>query len=200
MVDDGELTEALAADPAAAFAALVRANADLVYTVAYRCSGSRADAEDLAQDAFVRAYRALSGYPPERVRELRLRPWLVTIVLNLWRNEVRRRGRRLRESPLESAGDPPSSSADPAEEVASRSGAAELADRLLELPSHERVPVVLRHVAGLGYADIAEVLECPVGTAKARVHRGLASLRASLAAVPSDNKSLQVQGAWSQEA
>ena len=180
MADDGDLTEALATDPAAAFAGFVRAHADLVYTVAYRSSGSRADAEDLAQEAFVRAYRALSGYPPDRIRALRLKPWLVTIVLNLWRNELRRRGRRLHEAPLEAAGDPGSDGLDPAEEVAGRAGA--LATRLLELPWHERVPVVLRHVAGLSYADIAEVLSCPVGTAKARVHRGLANLRASLEA------------------
>jgi|HubBroStandDraft_1064217.scaffolds.fasta_scaffold26714_4 RNA polymerase sigma factor (sigma-70 family) len=182
VVDDGELNEALACDPAGAFAGLVRANADLVYTVAYRCSGSRADAEDLAQEAFVRAYRALCGYPPDRIRELRLQAWLVTIVVNLWRNELRRRGRRVRESPLEAAGDPGSDLLDPADEVVGRSSGAALAARLLELPWHERAPVVLRHVAGLGYADIAEVLSCPVGTAKARVHRGLASLRASLGA------------------
>jgi RNA polymerase sigma factor (sigma-70 family) len=182
VVDDGELIEALASDPAGAFAGVVRANADLVYTIAYRCSGSRADAEDLSQEAFVRAYRALTGYAPERVRELRLRPWLVTIVLNLWRNELRRRARRLREAPLELAGDPRGDGLDPGDEVVARGGNGELAALLMRLPEHERVPVVLRHVAGLGYDDIAEVLACPVGTAKARVHRGLASLRSSLAA------------------
>jgi RNA polymerase sigma factor (sigma-70 family) len=197
VVDDAELIEALVSDPAQAFAGLVRAHADLVYTVAYRCSGSRADAEDVSQEAFVRAYRALSGYPPDRIRELRLKPWLVTIALNLWRNELRRRGRRLHEAPLEAAGDPMSGDLDPGEEVVGRSGSAALAARLAELPWHERAPVVLRHVAGLGYADIAEVLACPVGTAKARVHRGLATLRASLEGGAADlsDPSLQFQEA-----
>jgi RNA polymerase sigma factor (sigma-70 family) len=173
VADDGELIEALATDPAGAFAGLVRTYADLVYTIAYRCCGSPADAEDLAQETFVRAYRALCGYSPDRIRELRVRAWLATIVLNLWRNELRRRSRRLRESPLEYAGDPASQWLDPA-------GASVLAQRLLQLPMHERIPVVLRHVAGLGYAEIAEVLACPVGTAKARASRGIAALRASL--------------------
>jgi RNA polymerase sigma-70 factor (ECF subfamily) len=53
---------------------------------------------------------------------------------------------------------------------------AELASLLLGLPEHERVSLVLRHVAGIGYAEIGEALGCPVGTVKARVHRGLRSL------------------------
>jgi RNA polymerase sigma-70 factor (ECF subfamily) len=55
-------------------------------------------------------------------------------------------------------------------------GTEELAALLLGIREHERVALVLRHVAGLSYAEIGEALGCPVGTAKARVHRGLASL------------------------
>ena len=142
--------------------------------------------------------RALCGYPHKHVRELRLQAWLVTIVLNLWRNELRRRGRRVRESPLVAAGDPVSDLLDPGDEVAGRSAGGALAGLLLELARHERVPVVLRHVAGLGYEEITQS-PCPARSAppRARVHRGLASLRASLTAGAGAtfDPSLQVQEA-----
>lgn len=174
---DADILERLATDPAGGYPEFVRAHADLVYTVALRCSGSPADADDLAQEAFVRAYRALGTYPAERIRELSARAWLATIVTNLWRNELRRRSRRPRQSPLEAA-DLPAFPGDGPEDVAlGRDGARNLSGTLLLLPHQERIPIVLRHVSGLSYAEIAEALGCPEGTAKARVHRGLASLR-----------------------
>ncbi len=171
--------ERLATDRAGGFEPFLRAYAGLVYTVAYRCSGSAADAEDLAQEAFVRAHKALAGYPPDRIRELSPKAWLAAIVTNLWRNELRRRSRRPRELPIYVSGAPPAAGPSVEDEVVGRHPSG-LAAALLLVPAHERVPVVLRHVAGLTYAEIAAALGCPEGTAKARVHRGLASLRAVL--------------------
>ncbi len=84
-----ELPAALAADRDAAFPHLVRALIDGIYSGALRLTGSRADAEDVAQDAFLRAYRALGTYSPERIRELRLREWVWAIAANLCRNRAR---------------------------------------------------------------------------------------------------------------
>ena len=65
------------------------AHQDRLFTIAFRTGGDRHDAEELVQDCFVRAYRALATYPPARIRELRLRGWLTTILLNAGRNRAR---------------------------------------------------------------------------------------------------------------
>ena len=86
---DGPLAAALAADLDAAFERLVLVHQDRLFTIAFRTGGNRHDAEELVQDCFVRAYRALASYPPARIRELRLRGWLTTILLNAGRNRAR---------------------------------------------------------------------------------------------------------------
>ena len=81
MDTDEPLIAALADDLDASFEGLVLAHQDRVYSIALRMLGDPRDAEEAAQDALVRAYRALAGYDAARIRELRLRPWLATIVL-----------------------------------------------------------------------------------------------------------------------
>ena len=90
MMDDSSLARALADDLDGHFEQLVRTYQDRLYGFALRLTDSRQDAEESTQDAFVRAYRALERYPAERRRELRLRPWLYQIALNVVRNRVRR--------------------------------------------------------------------------------------------------------------
>jgi RNA polymerase sigma factor (sigma-70 family) len=154
---------------------------DLVYGLAMRWSGNPADAEDLAQDAFVRAYRALREYGSDRIRALHTRGWLARIVLNLARNRARRATPA--EPPLDPGANP---SHDPAdvdssgqpERVAERREAEREWDSLLaHLPPRYRVAVELRHVEGLSYGELAEALGRPVGTVKSDVHRGVAMLR-----------------------
>ena len=91
MDTDEPLIAALADDLDASFEALVLAHQDRLYSIALRMLGDPRDAEEAAQDALVRAYRALAGYDAARIRELRLRPWLATIVLNLCRSRLARR-------------------------------------------------------------------------------------------------------------
>jgi RNA polymerase sigma factor (sigma-70 family) len=182
MPSDSAVLDGLAGDLETGYEAFVRAHASAVYSTALRLSGSRAEADDLAQETFVRAYRALEKFDAERVRTLVSRPWLLTITLNLWRNRLRRAARRPRQAvvPHPEVRDPrpgPEAAAIAAEE------SALLVGLLAQLPEHHRVPVVLRHVAGLSYAEISSTLECPVGTAKANVARGLDRLRA-LASAP----------------
>ena len=78
----------MADDLDGSFEALVLAHQDRLYSIALRMLGDPRDAEEAAQDALVRAYRALAGYDAARIRELRLRPWLATIVLNLCRSRL----------------------------------------------------------------------------------------------------------------
>lgn len=181
-MDDPTLAQALARDLDAAFEPLVRAHADRCYAIALRVLGDPHDAEEVAQDALVRAYRALAGYEAARIRELRLRPWLATIVVNLCRNRVRRG--RAATTPIDDLAEAGREPAAPVEHgpVALAERAAErerLATLLASLPERYRVPVVLRHVDDLSYAELAEALGRPEGTLKAQVHRGLAMLRAA---------------------
>lgn len=87
---DGALARRAAVDPAGAFAEIVTRYGPVVYTLALRLCDQPADAEDLAAETFARAWRALCRQPAEQTAALRLRAWLVTIVLNTWRNQVPR--------------------------------------------------------------------------------------------------------------
>lgn len=183
---DEELPAALAANLHGAFERLVLTYQHRLYAFALRLAGRPEDAEEIAQDAFVRAFRALSDYPAERVRALALRPWLFQITLNVFRNRMR--GQSVHLVPLD-VDDEEAHVMEPAAdereqpewlaEHAERS--RELAGLITALPLRYRAAVILRHVEGLGYREIASVLEQPVGTVKANVHRGIGMLREALA-------------------
>src|SRR6476646_10363829 len=98
---DAALANRLATDVEAAFPALVAAHQHRLYTIALRLLGDRRDAEEVAQDALVRAFRAMRGYRPDRIADLRLRPWLASITVNLARNRRRRADDRRPPSQLE---------------------------------------------------------------------------------------------------
>jgi RNA polymerase sigma factor (sigma-70 family) len=173
------LPDALATDRDGAFPHLVRALLDGVYSGALRLTGNPADAQDVAQEAFLRAYRALGSYPAERIRALQLREWVWTIALNLCRNRARTRQRRPEEALP--AGLPMADRAPgPEARALAAIGEENLAARLARLPWAQRSAVVLRHVCDLTYAEAAAALGRPVGTVKADVHRGLQRLRAAL--------------------
>lgn len=179
-VAERDLAERLCLDLDAAFAEVVRDHERAVFTTALRVSGRAADAQDLAAETFLRAYSALRGYGPGRIRGLRMRPWLITICLNHWRNQLRRASRRPRPEPLsETLADAESTPLQegPEEGAARSDDRQRLASLLQELAPNQRVAVVLRHVVGLSYAEVAEVLRCPQGTAKSHVSRGVDRLR-----------------------
>jgi RNA polymerase sigma-70 factor (ECF subfamily) len=156
------------------FPRLVRAHTGDVWTTALRLTGSRADAEDLVQEVFAAAWSSMSTWPSSRLTSLQPRAWLVTITLNLWRNGLRTSSRRPRTTALldHDAAVPPDDRLDEVERLAAL---------VAVLPEAYRAPVVLRHVVGLSYAEIAEALDCPPGTVKAQVSRGLALLRKEIA-------------------
>ncbi len=179
----------------AAFEPLVRLYQDRLFAFALRLCASRSDAEEIAQDAFVRAYQALASYPPERVLALRLRPWLYQITLNVWRNHTR--SQRRHNPPTDSLDAPrdpdgagerlaPNDPADddiggqPEQAYDLAEQRAELGAIVAALPTRYRAVVVLRHIEGLSYTELSETLAQPLGTVKANVHRGVALLRAAL--------------------
>ncbi|MFD3971832.1 RNA polymerase sigma factor [Streptomyces cyaneofuscatus] len=174
-----EVAELLAVDLDRGFAELVRSHGGIVYSVLLRLSGGSHDVEDLVQDTFLRAYTALRGYTPERRAALQPKAWLLAIGTNVWRNHVRTLTRRPVAASGVDAGELPlvDGRAGPEQSAEHVMERERLVAALAELPEHHRVPVVLRHIAELSYAEIAGLLECPVGTVKAQVSRGLVALR-----------------------
>jgi RNA polymerase sigma-70 factor (ECF subfamily) len=172
----------LSRDLDGSFATFVEHHQDLVYSLALRWSPGRpSDAEDLAQDVFVRAYRALREYSSDRIAALRARGWLASIVLNLARNRARRQSPRT--TPLDSVDQPSHDPVDtdprtrPQIMAERREASREWGNLLERLPPRYRTAVELRHVHGLSYQELAEALGRPVGTVKSDVHRGVALLR-----------------------
>ena len=153
------------------FERMVEAHQHRIFGFALGLSGNAADAEEIAQDAFVRAHRALQGYDADRVRELRVSAWLHQIALNVFRNRARR---KLRDTvPLDAIAEPHANGLLPEE-------LHDLREAVRRLPARYREAVVLRHVQGFNYQEIAGVLGVPEGTAKSDVHRGLALLKEEL--------------------
>lgn len=139
-------------------------------------SPTAADAEDLAQETFIRAYRALVGYERERVSSLRPRGWLAAIATNVGRNRARRP--RAPTTDLDAVAEPLAEPAHQPDQVAARREQARVWwARLQQLPSRQRQAVALRHVDGLSYPELAEALDRPLGAVKSDVHRGVARLR-----------------------
>jgi RNA polymerase sigma-70 factor (ECF subfamily) len=155
------------------FERLVRDHQDRVYSLSLALTGNRHDAEDVAQDTFIRAYRALATYPPERIRDLKQKAWLHRITVNVVRNRVRGVRPRL----VELNGSEPDHGMGPEEDVIRKAEIDDLAARVACLPARYREAVVLRHVQELSYAEVADALGQPVGTVKSNVHRGLQLLR-----------------------
>lgn len=198
------LARELAHDLDAAFERLVRRELDRLFSIASRFLADERDAEEVVQDALVRAYRAIASYDLARIEALALRPWLAAIVVNLARNRRRRAdalGRR--QSTVPSNGHrPPASLAEGAFEpmatdpagspetvLLRREGAAGWAALLADLPARYRLPIVLRYVGDLSTPEVAAVLGRPEGTVRAQLHRGLERLRAAYLAMEQDTAS-----------
>lgn len=188
-MEDDRLRARLAEDVDGTFEDVVRFYQDRLFSFALRVAGNREDAEEIAQDAFVRAYRALCGYPPGRIRELALRAWLYRITLNVARNRLRGKKPRMvsLDHPRTADGDAPW---EPADDEARRPDAlyeserrrVDMAALVAGLPERYRAPIVLRYVEGLQLDEVARVLDQPLGTTKSHVHRGVNALREALTA------------------
>jgi RNA polymerase sigma-70 factor (ECF subfamily) len=156
---------------AEAFTLIVERYQGMVYSVAYNVLGNHTDAEDAAQEAFLRCYRKLSQYRSEAT----FSTWLFRLALTAAVDYRRRE--RARPEPVEVP-----DLAGEVSEVPDGVDAATIVAALADLPEDYRVPTVLRDVYGLPYQEIAELTGRPLGTVKVMVHRGRASLRLKLRA------------------
>jgi RNA polymerase sigma-70 factor, ECF subfamily len=158
----------------AAFAVLVDAYSKPIFNLAFRMTGSRQDADDLAQEAFLRAYQKLKWFNPEK----KFFTWLYTIALNIIRNH-------LKSSPERAArradtDHPPANPVDPANPeglLLDKEKEQLLENCLQKLPLDLKEAVVLRFYQDLTFDEIAAVTDASVSAVKMRAYRGLERLR-----------------------
>ena len=173
-----DLIRAAQKGDAAAFAELVRRYQRAVYRTAYALTRNAADADDLAQEAFVRAYRALGRFRPDEP----LHPWLSRIVTNLAFSLFRSRKRRP-ETPLEpllESGRQWSVDDDPAQAAEDQQRRQHMQNAFAELKPEHQAVLTLRVVQDLSYEEMAKTLGVPVGTVMSRLSRARSELKARL--------------------
>jgi RNA polymerase sigma-70 factor (ECF subfamily) len=170
------------ARPADGFADQVLPYARLLHSTALRLTGNPADAEDLVQETYAKAYAGFGSFQ----QGTNLRAWLYRIQANTFYGTCRTRSRRPRELPLEAALESAAAErtavANSAEDTAlARMPDLALKQALRELPSYLSTTVYLADAEGYQYAEIAEITGVPLGTVMSRLHRGRKRLRARLA-------------------
>jgi len=154
------------------------------YNIAYRMAGNHADAEDLTQEAFIRAFRFFGQYR----RELPFDSWLYKIMSNVFIDRLRRRPKakiRSLDQPVVTAeGEVQFDVADPSEGpediVLSMEMDGRIQAALENLPEAFRITVIYADIEGLSYEEIAEVTNTNIGTVRSRLHRGRRLLRDKL--------------------
>ena len=152
-----------------------------IYALAYRTIGREEEARDVAQETFLRAFRALGGFKGQA----KFSSWLYRITLNLCRDWIRKE-RRTPVSPapegvdlIELAGE--ASPSDSIEELVARKQlSAAVAKAMAFLPEDQRTAVILKEYHGLTFQEIADMLDCPLSTVKTRLYQGLTVLRRHL--------------------
>jgi RNA polymerase sigma-70 factor (ECF subfamily) len=174
------------ADPAT-FAELTLPHMASLYNAALRMTRNRADAEDLVQETYLRAFRGFSGFE----EGTNVKAWLYRILTNTYINSYRAKKRRPDESDIDDVealylyrrlggleGATAGRSAE--EEVLDRFTEAEVKEALESLPEQFRMVVLLADVEGFSYKEIAEILDIPIGTVMSRLHRGRRGLQKRL--------------------
>ena len=179
---DQELVAQAAAGSREAFDELVRRHQVSIVNLARALTNGSADAEDLAQEVFLRVWRSLQGFRGDST----FRTWLHRVAVNVihtHHGRVSRLRRLFQAAPAEPAEDPIESAADPID-VESDVVMRDAIDRALAtLPDELRVAITLRDVQGLDYKEIAGVLDVPIGTVESRIFRGRQRLKPLLVAV-----------------
>ncbi len=164
-----------------AFAQLVEANQNKIYSLAYRMAGNPEDAADLAQEAFLRAWRTLPSFQGDSS----FSTWLYRLTSNLCIDFLRKEKRRKTAATVTSLDDEESAAPtdvpdhrfNPEEELERKELRHAVGQALLKLSDEHRQVLILRELDGLSYAEIAERLELGEGTVKSRIARARLSLR-----------------------
>ncbi|MDD4099228.1 MAG: sigma-70 family RNA polymerase sigma factor [Lentisphaeria bacterium] len=191
MNDDRSLVDRFKQGDESAFAILVEKYSGRAYQIAYGVLGSREDAEEVAQDVFIRIHRALAHFRGEA----EFTTWMYRITMNLAKNKYRWnkiRGSKVNisiDAPLEGSGDSsgeerkidlPDGRMAPDEKSVFAELELNVREELDNLPDIYREALVMRNVEEMSYEDIASALNCKLGTIKSRIARGREELRKRL--------------------
>jgi RNA polymerase sigma-70 factor (ECF subfamily) len=158
-----------------------------LYTAALRMTRNPADAEDLVQETYLRAYRGFGGYQDGT----NLKAWLYRILTNTYINSYRAKQRRPEESDLGEVEDlylyrrlggleAARTGRSAEDELMDSFSEAEVKGAIESLPENFRLVVLLADVEGFAYKEIAEILDIPIGTVMSRLHRGRKALQKAL--------------------
>lgn len=179
-LSDEELVEAFQQGDSSAFDQLVSRWDRKIQGAIYRMVGSGEEARDLCQEAFLKAYRGLSGFK----KEARFSSWLYQIAVNATRDRLRRRRGRIHLSldDVADAGEGSLRDGGPSafEMIESSDLARAVSAAVAGLTDEQREVVILKEYEGLTFPEIAEALDVPLSTVKTRLYRGLGQLRVRL--------------------
>jgi RNA polymerase sigma-70 factor (ECF subfamily) len=176
---DEELIARTLAGDDEAFATLVSRHTDLVYTIALRVVGDEDEADDVAQETFVRAYRALGRFRGDS----KFSSWLYRIAVNRGLTHLKRRKRRavtvdfVAEPYVEAQAAMADTSTDPERFVLDQEFRLRVRDAVKTLPPRYRAVVTLFYLEERSYREVADVLGIPMGTLKTHLHRARALLK-----------------------
>jgi RNA polymerase sigma-70 factor (ECF subfamily) len=179
-----DLLDLLATDLNRYFQQLVLSSQQRLYAFALRQTGSPQDAEDIVQEAFIRAYHAMADYPAERIRTMKLLPWLYKITLHVFYRH-RSGVSRLQCMPLDTSEESAfleiadDEREQPEQALEEREDLNALEEMISRLPEQYRVAINCYYLAELSYREIADLLHQPIGTVKSNVHRATLLLRKS---------------------
>jgi len=174
--DDSGLVDRLRRGDPGAFEDLVIAYQHRVFSVALRMLGSRAEAEELAQEVFLRVHRAVAEFRGDA----KLSTWLYTIASRLCLNRLASGERRMARAGEETLMRLASSHPGPGDELERSELSAALHRAIAELPDERRIVIVLRDLEGLAYEEIAAALDLELGTVRSRLHRARMDLKEKL--------------------
>ena len=173
---DSELVLRTRSGEVQAFGELVRRYQDSVFNVCYRLAGERREAEDLTQEAFLRAFRRLAAYDESRP----FGPWMRRLAANLSLNQLQRKAPT--ELPLEEEQEwvPGHAGGMPEPSAIQHASGPRPCGGPCNLPAHYRVVIELRHYQGMSYAEIAEALTMPLSDVKSHLYRARKQLAQAL--------------------
>jgi RNA polymerase sigma-70 factor (ECF subfamily) len=174
--DDADLLDRLRAGDPRAFEDLVRRYQHRVFGVALRMLQSPAEAEDIAQDVFLRVHRAIGTFRGDA----KLSTWLYGITSNLCLNRLTSASRTRTRHDEDAVMRAPSDAPDATAAMERSEVEAALHQAITELPDERRIVVVLRDLEGLSYEEIAEALDLEVGTVRSRLHRARMDLKSKM--------------------